>query len=449
VTSQRPDLARTLGLFDAISIVVGSVIGSAVFLIPSTLLKTNPSPLAAILVLLFAGVLSFFGALAYGELAGMFPSTGGEYVYLRESWGPLWAFLCGWAYFLITQTGGLAAVAAGFAALTGSVFPLGVLASKCCAAGMLIALTALNYFGVKAGARVNNIMTLGKVAGILAIVAAVIWRPTGNAVDWSWPRQWSLPQFAIALVPCLWCYEGWNVVTFVAGEIRNPRRDIPRSLACGLGIVLFVYIVSMWAYAKALPVPRLIASNSVASDAAVATLGSIGGTLVTITMLVSLAGCANATILAAPRLYFAMAKDGLLFRNFAYVHPLYRTPSRALLYQCAWAVILTMTGSYEVLLSYCTFGAWIFYAMVVAGLLLLRSRRFDAPHAYRMWGYPYTAICFLCVAVAFIGSTLLTTPLTSLAGLGLIASGVPFFYLRHRHSSKDPLAVTSRGAASL
>jgi basic amino acid/polyamine antiporter, APA family len=436
-------------LFDAISIVAGSVIGSAIFLIPSTLLKTNPSPLAAMLVLLFAGVLSFFGALAYGELAGMFPSTGGEYVYLRESWGPLWGFLCGWAYFLITQTGGLATVAAGFAALTGSVFPLSAFAAKCCAAGMLIALTALNYFGVKAGARVNNLMTVAKVAGILLIVGAVMVRPTGNAVDWSWPQHWSVYQFAVALVPALWCYEGWNVVTFIAGEIRNPRREIARALAYGLMIVLFVYVVSMWAYAKALPVSRLVTSNSVASDAAVATLGSLGGTLVTITMLVSLAGCANATILAAPRLYFAMAQDGLLFRNFAYVHPLHRTPSRALLYQCAWAVVLTMTGSYEVLLSYCTFGAWIFYAMVVAGLMLLRKRRPETPRSYRMWGYPYTPVCFLLVAVAFIGSTLLTTPLTSLAGLGLIATGIPFFYLRRQHSLKGHLRVTSTGAASL
>jgi APA family basic amino acid/polyamine antiporter len=443
------DLARTLSVFDAISIVVGSVIGSAIFLIPSTLLRTNPSPVAAIVVLLFAGVLSFFGALAYAELGAMLPSTGGEYVYLRESWGPLWAFLCGWAYFLITQTGGVATVAAGFAALTGSVFPLGVFGSKLCAAGMLIALTALNYFGVKGGARVNNLMTLAKVAGILLLVVAVILRPTGNAANWDWPQQWSIHQFAVALVPALWCYEGWNIVTFVAGEIRKPQRDIPRSLAYGLLIVLFVYVVAMWSYTKALPVSRMVASSSVAGEAAVATLGPIGGTLVTITMLFSLAGCANATILAAPRLYFAMAKDGMLFRNFGYVHPVYRTPSRALLYQCVWAVVLTLTGSYEVLLSYCTFGAWIFYAMVVGGLLILRTRFPNAERPYRMWGYPYTPVCFLFVATAFIGSTLLTAPLTSLAGLGLIATGIPLFYFWRKRPSSDLLRVTSSGAASL
>lgn len=379
-------LRRTLGLFDATSIVVGSVIGSAIFLIPSTLLRANPSPLAAILVLLFAGVLSYFGALAYAELAGMFPATGGEYVYLRESWGALWAFLCGWAYFLITQTGGLAAVAAGFAALIGSVFPLGQFEAKLCAAGMLVALTILNYYGVKSGARVNNLMTIAKVAGIVVIAGAVVLRPSGNSVDWNWPNHWSAYQFAVASVPALWCFEGWNIVTFIAGEVRSPTRDIPRSLAYGLLVVLLVYLVSLMAFVKALPVARIVTSNAVAADVATATLGSAGGVIILITMLFSLAGCANATILAAPRLYFAMAQDGLLLRTFAYVHPVYRTPSRALMYQCLWAVVLTLTGSYEVLLSYCVFGAWIFYAMVVGGLLVLRRRRPEISRPYRISG---------------------------------------------------------------
>jgi APA family basic amino acid/polyamine antiporter len=449
VPSANGGLARTLSLFDAISIVVGSVIGSAIFLIPSTLLKANSSPLAAILVLLFAGVLSYFGALAYAELAGMFPATGGEYVFLRESWGPLWGFLCGWAYFLITQTGGLAAVAAGFAALTDSVFRLGQFEAKLCAATMLVALTTLNYYGVKAGARVNNLMTIAKVVGIGAIAGAVALKPTSNSIDWSWPNHWSTYQFAAALVPALWCFEGWNIVTFVAGEVRSPKRDIPRALAYGIIVVLLVYLVSFSAFVKALPVGRIVTSNAVAADVGTVTLGSVGGVIITITMLVSLAGCANATILAAPRLYFAMAQDGLLFRSFAHLHSVYRTPSRALLYQCVWAVVLTLTGSYEVLLSYCTFGAWIFYAMVVGGLLILRNRRPEVISSYRMWGYPYTPICFLLVAIAFIGSTFFTAPLTSLAGVGLIATGIPFFYLRRQGSSSRQLGVTSRGAASL
>lgn len=416
--------------------VVGAVIGTAIFLVPSTILQVNPSPLAAVFLFVFAGVLSYFGALAYAELGAMMPDTGGEYVYLRESWGSLWAFLCGWAYFAVTQTGGIAAIAAGFAALTGSVVPMTPMQAKALAAAMLIALTLINVAGLRLGASVNNVFTLFKVAGLAAMIVAIAFRSGNVAIDWSLPHHWSFAQAGIALVPILWAYEGWNMVTFTAGEIRNPQRNLPRALATGLLIVLVVYTVSVWVYLKALPVSAIAGSSAVAADAAVRVLGPVGGTLVTMTMLAAMAGSLNACILTAPRVYFAQALDGLFFSRFGVVHPKFHTPSFALWAQCVWAVALVWSGSYEALLSYCTFGAWIFYALAVSGVILLRKRRPTAARPFRMWGYPWTAIVFTLVALAFVASTLIQYPATSAAGVGLIASGIPLYWYWRRKAER-------------
>lgn len=427
------ELAPKLGLFDATFIGVGGIIGSAIFLAPSAVMKAHPSPLSAMLVFAFAGLISLFGALAYAELGTMYPDTGGEYLYLRESWGPPWAFLCGWTYFLVTFTGGIATIAVGFASIVASMVPIGAVLAKACAVVLVIALTAINYAGIRIGATVNNLLNVMKLFGIAVMLAATLANPVIPAVDWSWPRGWTLSQFATALVPCLWSFEGWNLIPLVSGEIRNPRRTMPRALTGSLAIVFLVYAASLWIYFHALPVDRIAASTALASDAAIAQLGSRGGMLVGLTMLVALAGCANASVLGCPRLYFAMAKDGAFFRQFAQVHPVFRTPAKALLWQCAWAIALTISGSYESLLAYCTFGSWIFYTMTVAGLLRLRRTQPAKPRPYRMTGYPYTTICFLFVASAFVLSTLVTEPLTSLGGLALIATGLPLYrYLKRR-----------------
>jgi APA family basic amino acid/polyamine antiporter len=432
-TETAPTLERRLGLLDSTAMVIGAVIGTAIFLVPSTILQVNPSPLAALFLFGFAGVLSYFGALAYAELGAMMPDTGGEYVYLRESWGPLWAFLCGWAYFAVTQTGGIAAIAAGFAALSGSVIPLTPITSKALAAAMLIVLTLINVRGVRLGASTNNVLTLFKVAGIGTMIVAILFRSGNVSIDWSLPRQWSFAQVGIALVPILWAYEGWNMVTFTAGEIRDPQRNLPRALAIGLAAVVVVYVVSVWVYLKALPVARIAASGAVAADAAVTVLGPLGGKLVTITMLTAMAGSLNACILTAPRVYFAQSLDRLFFSRFRHVHPKFHTPSFALWAQCVWAVALVCSGSYEALLSYCTFGAWIFYALAVSGVIVLRRRRPDAPRPFKLPGYPWTALVFTAVAVAFVASTLIQYPRTSATGVALIASGIPlYWYWRRR-----------------
>ena len=421
-------LERRLSLFDSVSLVIGAVIGSAIFLVPATVLGAHPSPLAGGLVFLFAGVLSWFGALAYAELGSMFPNTGGEYVYLRESWGSGTAFLCGWSYFIVTQTAGQAALAVGFSALVGSVTTLGPVTSRLCSAGLLITLTLLNIRGVRTGAVAGNLLNVCKAYGLLGVIAAALFFHDPVPIDWGWPADWTFAQLGLAMVPVLWAYEGWNLVTFVGGEVRRAESSVPKALSAGLGVVIAVYLLSLWVYLRVLTVPEIIASEAVAPAVAQRVLGGAGGTLVTITMIIALAGATNAAILAAPRLYFAQARDGLFFRSFATVHPRFRTPVTGLIFQCVWAVILSLTGSYEALLSCCMFVAWIFYAFCVAAVFKLRREMPDRPRAYKMWGYPWSGAVFIVTAVVFVVSTLVTRPWTSLAGVALMAAGLPLYW---------------------
>jgi APA family basic amino acid/polyamine antiporter len=365
----------------------------------------------------------------------MFPATGGEYVYLRESWGATAAFLCGWSHFLVIQTGGIAALAVGFASLAGSVVPLNPLTSRLCSVAVLMILTFINYRGVRSGAWTGNFFSACKVGGLLIMIGAVWLAGDSVRIDWSWPSNWSPRDFGLALVPVLWAYEGWNIVTFVAGEMRDPRRTIPRALAIGLGIVIAVYVASLWVYLRVLTVPEIIASTAVAPAAAMRALGSTGGTLVTMTMIAALVGALNACILGAPRVYFAQARDGLFFRSFGWLHPEYRTPSRVLIVQCVWASVLSLSGSYETLLSWCTFTAWVFYALCVGAVILLRVREADRPRSFRMPGYPWTALVFLAIAIGFVLSTLVTRPWTSAAGAAISLAGIPFYLYWKRRSA--------------
>lgn len=412
---------------------VSAVIGSAIFLIPATLLRPQPAPLAAMAAMAFAGLLSFFGALAYAEMGAMFPDTGGEYVYLRESWGPLAAFLLGWSFFAVIQGGGLAALAVGFSTLLGGVVPLTPWLSKAIAVGLLMGLTFVNILGVRQGAWFGNAMNLVKLSGLLWMIAAVALRPSTHALDWSWPAHWTPLQFSAALVPALWAYEGWNMAPCVAGEMLDARRSLPRALATGLGLIIAVYCVSLWVTMRALPVDRILATTAAGTTAVQTVLGGGAAVWVTLTILFALVGCTNACILGAARVYFAQARDGLFFAPFGRVHPRFHTPAFALLAHGVWSSLLVFTGTYETLISYCTFGAWIFYALVVAGVLMLRRRRPGAVRPYRVWGYPWTPLLFLAVAIAFVLSCFVTTPGSSFAGLALILSGIPLYlYWRRR-----------------
>jgi basic amino acid/polyamine antiporter, APA family len=426
-----PALRQALGLRDAVALVLGAVIGSAIFLVPSSILAGNRSPAAAMALFVAGGLLSWVGALAYAELGGMFPRTGGEYVFLRESWGRFAAFLCGWSHFLVVQTAGIAALAVGFASLLSSLVPLPPAAGTLAAPGLIVVLTVLNYRGVRTGIWAGNLFTAAKVAGLVLMLAAVAAQGEPVAVDWSWPAQWTFAQMAAGIVPVLWAYEGWNLVTFVAGEMRNPKRDVPLALGGGLLVVLCVYALSVWVYLRVMTVPEIVASPAVAPEAAMRVAGAAGGRFVTLTMIFAVVGATNAAVLAAPRLYWSQAMDGLFFGRFAHLHPVFRTPSHGLVVQCVWASALSSTGSYEMLLSSCIFVAWIFYGLCAAAVALLRFRSPGLARPYRMWGAPWTPALFAATAAAVVAGSFIARPLPSLAGLALMSAGIPF-YLRWR-----------------
>jgi basic amino acid/polyamine antiporter, APA family len=429
-------LERRLGFVDATSMVVGGVVGSAIFLIPATLLRSQPSPLAGMLVLAAAGILSYFGALAYGELGSMYPETGGEYVYLREIYGPLAGFLLGWTFFLVIQSGGIATLAVGFSTLLGTLIPLNERQARAASILLIGVLTAINCAGVRPGARVNNFFTLLKLSGLLWMIGAVWAHPRSQTPSWDWPTGWTWWQFSAALVPALWAYEGWNMTAFVAGEIRDPQKNLPRALATGLAAVILIYCVSFGIYLRVLTPGEIVQDPSVATTAVRRVLGDTGALWVTLTMIAAVVGCTNTCILACARVYFAQASDGLFFSSFARVHPRFHTPAVSLWAQAVWSGLLAWTGSYEMLFSYVTFGAWIFYGFAVAGVIVLRRRNPDALRPFRMWGYPALPVVFVGVAAAFVLSTIIGNPGSSLIGLGIIAAGIPLYFLRVRRVSQ-------------
>ena len=427
------ELARRLSLTDSIAIVVGVTIGGGIFLVPNLVARSLPAMPMILGVWVLAGAVSFIGALACAELGSMFPSTGGQYVFLREAYGPFAAFLCGWSSFTVARGAQSAWLAVVFSMYFSYLVPLSPLASKLLGLAVLAIFTWVNYRGTRFGAVMMNGFSTAKVIGLLIIITAALFfsghtgTPAGAAVPAA-----SVSSFGVALIACLLCYDGWVQLSFVAGEIHNPQRNVVRALAIGTLAVITIYLLANIAYLHVLSIPEIAASEHVGADAAGRALGSAGGTVVSIIILVSVLGTLNGCCLTIPRVYFAQASDGLFFHKFSEVHPRYGTPAFSIVAQSAWSAVLMISGSYEALIDYALFGTWIFYALMVAGVMILRRRRADVPRPYRMWGYPVTPLLFLAITMWFLGNMLVTRPGPALAGLGLILTGIPAYFIWRR-----------------
>lgn len=446
-SSSSSELPRRLGFLDSLSIVIGVIIGAGIFLVPSLVAQQLKSSSAILSVWIFAGVISFFGALACAELGTMFPATGGQYVFLRESWGPLVGFLCGWSMFVVARTAQVAWLAVTLSLYVSYFVPLSGLESKILGLGALAVFTLINYWGVKAGALVQNVFTLAKVAGLLLIIgSAFLWSGTVGAASRPSVAGFSLSGFGVALIACVLACDGWVQLSFVAGEIRNPQRNILLALGIGSAVCTAIYLLANVAYLRVLSIPEIAASDHVAAAVAARVMGSGGGKLVSLIILMSIVGTLNGCFLTSPRIYFAQAQDGLFFRRFANVHPRHQTPSFAIVAQAVWAAVLLLTGSFESLLDYAMFALWLSYGAMVAGLIVLRVKRPDLQRPYRMWGYPVTPVLFLAITGWFLGNMIVTRPVPSLAGLAFILAGIPvyFFWARRQHRSIQPEAVTAR-----
>lgn len=427
------DLPRKLGLLDSLSIVIGITIGGGIFLVPNLVARELQSTATILGVWIFAGIISFFGALACAELGTAIPSTGGQYVFLREAYGPLIGFLCGWSMFVVARTAQVAWLAVTLALYLSYFVPLSPVESKLLGIAAIVILAAINYRGVIAGAAVQNIFTLAKVAGLLMIVgAAFLWSGKSAPAPMAAPAHFSIGSFGVALIACVLAYDGWVQLSFVAGEIRNPKRNVLLALALGTAACIAIYLLANVAYLRVLTIPEIAASDHVGATLAERVIGAHGAMLVSLIILISIAGTLNGCFLTSPRLYFAQARDGLFFRRFGEIQPRFQTPGFAILAQSVWAIILLLSGSYETLLDYAMFALWLSYGLMVAGVIVLRRKQPDLPRPYRMWGYPVTTVLFLAITSWFLINMLVTRPVPSLAGLLLIAIGIPIYFVWKR-----------------
>jgi APA family basic amino acid/polyamine antiporter len=418
--------------------VVGIIIGAGIFLVPNLVARELQSPARILGVWVFAGVISFFGALACAELGTAFPATGGQYVFLREMYGPLIGFLCGWSMFAVARTAQVAWLAVTMTLYVSYFVPMSSGVAKFLGLGALALFTTINYWGVNVGALVQKVFTLAKVAGLLLLIgAALLWRGGSAVTHAALSGGFSISHFGVALIACVLACDGWVQLSFVAGEIRNPRRNILWALAIGSAACTAVYVLANIAYMRVLSIPEIATSEHVGASVAERVMGHTGGVLVSVIILMSIIGTLNGCFLTSPRIYFAQARDGLFFRKFADVHPKHQTPGFAIMAQGVWAAVLLISGSYESLLDYAMFAIWLSYGFMVAGVIVLRIKRPGLDRPYRMWGYPVTPILFLLITAWFLGNMVVTRPVPSLAGLGLILTGVPiyFFWARQLHGT--------------
>ncbi len=432
------ELRRSLTLFDMTMIAIGGTIGSGIFLTPSLIAHALPSAVLILGVWLVGGLLAMAGALTFAELAALMPRAGGQYVYLSEAYGGLVGFLFGWAYFLVCNAGGLGALSVAFATYFGYLVPLSAGGIKAVAVAGLLALTAINVIGVKAGAVFSDVFTLLKIAGIAALIAV------GFSLGSSSTTHFTLVAGAVpgglaaglatAMVGVLWSTGGWQHATYASGEIRNVRRTLPLAMVVGTAVVTIIYVLVNIAYMYLLTPSQIAASPHVAADAVSLVLGPIGGRLISLAIFVSTFGVVGIYTLTAPRIYFAMANDGLFFQRVATIHPRFRTPAFAILAQSLWAAVLILFwGTFENLISYVVFTDWIFFGLAAASVFVFRVRWPDAERTVRVPLYPLTPLFFVATSAWFVAVTLVHRPAQAWAGLGFLALGVPvYFYWRAR-----------------
>lgn len=432
-------LPRVIGTVGSTALVVGIVIGSGVFLVPHNVAEQVGSVRSLLLVWVLGGALALAGALSLAELGAAMPEAGGIYVYLREAYGKLPAFLYGWGSLLVIESGSVATLAVAFGIYSANFVPLSVAGQKitgCAAIGVLV---LVNIAGAREGSFVQTLFTLAKLMGLATIMGFALFYHGGHHFT-SLPAlptpHTSLSSFGVALVGVLWAYAGWHALSYSAGEVKDPGRALPRSYLFGMVIVVAAYLGANIAYLRVLPLSALAEYQRVASHAMQIFAGPAGATFVSALILCSIFGALNGTMLSGPRAYFAMARDGLFFSSVGRVHPRFKTPVWAILIEGVWAMVLAATGSYQQLYTYVIFSAWIFYAACILGVLVLRRRAPSLERPYRVWGYPVLPVVFAISAVAVVGNTILREPGESIVGLLLILIGIPIYFIWKRRASR-------------
>ena len=429
-----PALRRSMGLSHATAMVVGIILGASIFVQPSEITRLVPSSRGLLLVWLAAGALTFCGALVCAELASAFPQTGGVYVFLSRIFSPALGFLWGWAMFWSMHSGIIAAIAVIMARYVAYFVPMGEAGIRGLAIGAILLLSAINYLGVKPGSAVQLALTAAKVAAIVLLVVLLFW--FGGAAHRALPAATaathaSLGAYGLAIAAGLFAFGGWHMVTYAAGETRDPERTIPRALLAGTLIVTACYVLLNAAYLYVLPLGNVASSARVAADATERALGPGAGGAIAALVVLSALGGVNGIILAGPRVYYAMAQDGLAFRWMGAVHPRRQTPYLAIVAQALWSCVLVATNSYRELFTRVVYTEWVFFALLAAGLFVLRRRPEYHP-VFLTRGYPVVPALFILVSLGIAINQGMANPRGSATGLGLLLLGLPVYFLWSR-----------------
>src|SRR5687767_6478431 len=470
--SNKYALPKSIGFWSAVSLIIGTIIGSGVFMKPASMAAEVASPIWLAVVWILAGVFSLFGALIFAELGGMFPETGGIYVYFRRMFGDFFAFLYGWAAFAVINTASVAAIAfvcarysdhflqlpqldesivqanAWHIPFIGDLYPLKDLGVKILAIVIVMGLTILNYISVKAGNSLQVISTFLKMAVIGALIFGIFFSGNGspdNFVTALYPKEgWGLLSGVIAaMTGAFFAYDGWINITFVAGEVKEPQRNIPRSLFLGVLTCIIIYVLVNQAYLFVLPVEQIAGSSLVASDAIAVAFGQTGAALVAAMIVISTFGSINGNTMAPARVTYAMGKDRVFFRWTGREHKKFQTPGNALLLHGIWACMFIITGSFDMLADMFVFVTWVAYLFGAIGIFLLRKKMPDHPRPYKVWGYPVVPILFIVFSAFYLIVTVYSDinnylndrqpVINSLLGLAITGLGVPLYFFCKRY----------------
>lgn len=438
-------LARVLGLWDLVLLIVAAIIGSGIFIVPGTVLgQVGGSAAVALLVWIAGGVLSLLGALTYGELSAMRPEAGGLYVYIRECFGALPAFLFGWSLFFAIGNGAVAALAVAFSDNLGAVLPMSPLGHKLIALAMVAVVAAVNVRGTRQSADVQNVATVLKAGVVLVMSAVLLWFGRGLTAGGGslWPESFGLSALSgagLAMIAVLWAYEGWQYATYSAGEIVDPRRNYPRAFLIGTLAVVGLYLLANLAYLEALGARAVTRSASVAADAMERVGSPAAARMLALGIAISIFSAGNAITLTASRVYYAMARDGLFFRRLGKVHGRFGTPAFAVVTGSLWAALLALAGTFQQLLTYVVFCGWFFYGLGAAGIFVYRRRVAAGNLPYRVPWYPWTPLLYTVAAAVLVANALVTQlvdePVRTGLALGIILLGVPAYFIWRRRGS--------------
>jgi APA family basic amino acid/polyamine antiporter len=437
-------LERSLVLRDLVFIVLGTIIGSGIFLVPSTVLRQTGGAIGpALLVWVTGGVLSFLGAMTYAEMGAMRPEAGGLYSYMREAFGPLPAFLYGWTMFFVIGSGSVATLAVAFSGYLGQLIPVSPVGAKVAAVLMILAILLINVRGTRQSANVQNVSTALKAGAIvvLSVIMLFIGRGYTASGNTMWPATLDtslLSGIGAAMIGVLWAYEGWQYATFSAGETRDAQRTFPRGIVFGTGLIIVIYLLANLGYIAALGAERAAGSDRIAAEATGELFGPTAGKIIALVILISMFSAANGLTLTAPRLYYSMSRDGVFFAKLAEVHPRFRTPAFAITVSSLWGMLLALSGTFEQLLTYVVVVGWVFYGLGAMAIFTYRRRFPRETRPFRVPGYPITPILFVLSAAAIVVNAIFTQPRTVLVGLAFVLLGIPAFVIWRARRIRQP-----------